>query len=187
MKSDLELAAAELSLPVLDRAAVDALVLFVGDEERPLQGLGGLCDWRLCGALSRTLASGWYRGSAGEALLTPTGRRLGASRLFMFGVGPTASGAAAMADLLPHVFSALRRARIDSCGLSPPWPGMDLPSSLALWSRSAAEGPARQLLLGDSKSIQRWLTEKGGELRWRPWTPPGLPSTAPSAPTSRAG
>ncbi len=179
MKADVELAIADLSLGVLDRAAVDAAVLFVGDQDRPLQGLAGLCDWRMCGALSRTLASGWYRGSAGEALLTPTARRLAAARVFVFGIGSDAKGASAMADLLPHTFAALKRAHIGSCALSPPWPGMDLAASLELWSRSAANGPPCQLLLGDGRSIQKWLEASGSRL-WRSWSPPWLSSFAGS-------
>jgi hypothetical protein len=172
-----EVAVSDLSLQLLDRAAVDAIVLFIADEERPLQGLAGLCDWRMCGALSRTLASGWYQGRVGEALLTPTGRRLAAARVFAFGVGPAAGGAAAMAELLPHTFGALQRARIESCALAPPWPGLELGASLELWSRCAADGPHRQLLLGDSKALQKGLEEAGARLPWRPWSPAWLPSS----------
>ena len=41
---------AELGLPALDALEVDAIAAFVGSE-RPLQGLAGFVDWRLCGAL----------------------------------------------------------------------------------------------------------------------------------------
>jgi len=67
---------AELSLATLDALDVDALALLVG-EERPLQGLAGLVDWRLAGALTRTLLDGLYAAGPGEALLLPTAGRRG--------------------------------------------------------------------------------------------------------------
>ncbi|HET8732287.1 MAG TPA: hypothetical protein VFM45_00805, partial [Anaeromyxobacteraceae bacterium] len=63
---------ADLSLAVLDALDVEALAVLVGPE-RPLQGLAGLVDWRLCGALTRALRGGLYAGAPGEALLLLAG------------------------------------------------------------------------------------------------------------------
>src|SRR5947209_16260120 len=77
-----------LTLEALDQAHAESLCLFVGEDERPLRGLAGLVDWRLAGGLSRFLRSGLVTGTAGDALLTMPGPRLGFSRLFIFGMGP---------------------------------------------------------------------------------------------------
>ena len=73
------------------------------DDERPLRGAAGLCDWRLGGRISRLLGAriGPQRddrgeavklhGAFGEKLLLPTGPRLPFARLVLFGLGPQRS------------------------------------------------------------------------------------------------
>src|SRR4051812_50168900 len=72
--------------------APEALVLPFFSDERPLRGAAGLCDWRLCGRLSRLLLGGRGRGNWGETTLYPPvvagGPRLPFSRLGVFGPGP---------------------------------------------------------------------------------------------------
>jgi len=70
------------------------------EDERPLRGAAGLCDWRLGGRISLLLGarighqrddrgeSVRLRGSFGEKLLLPTGARLPFSRLVLYGLGP---------------------------------------------------------------------------------------------------
>src|SRR5262249_48703813 len=70
-----------------DRAAPEALVLPFFADERPLRGAAGLCDWRLCGRLSRLLRSR-LKGEFGETTLYPPGVRLPFQRLLLFGLGP---------------------------------------------------------------------------------------------------
>ncbi len=62
-----------------------------------------------------------------------------------------------MGDALPRAFQTLGKARVSSCCLSLPWPGTELEAALDLWASHSGEGPERQLLLGDSKQIQRWI------------------------------
>jgi hypothetical protein len=65
----------------------ETLVLpFFGDE-RPLRGAAGLCDWRLCGRLSRMLQSSRVAGKWGETTLYPPGKRLPFQRLLLVGLG----------------------------------------------------------------------------------------------------
>jgi hypothetical protein len=66
----------------------DLLVLPFFADERPLHGAAGLCDWRLCGRLSRLLATGRVGGAWGETTLYPAGHKLPFGRLVMFGLGP---------------------------------------------------------------------------------------------------
>ena len=77
-----------LSLDGIDALVGADLVAFVGEAERPLQGLAGLLDWRLCGALTRQLRAGAWSGGRGERVLTVTLGRLQSPRLFLFGLGP---------------------------------------------------------------------------------------------------
>src|SRR5207249_1696950 len=66
--------------------APETLVLPFFSDERPLRGAAGLCDWRLCGRLSRLLQSGRVGGHRGEATLYPA-RRLPFARLLLVGLG----------------------------------------------------------------------------------------------------
>jgi hypothetical protein len=154
----MELQVGELALESLDTADVEAAALFIVDEDRPLRGLAGLCDWRMYGALSRALAGHWYQGKLGEVLLVPSQIGPRSMRVFVFGLGPAAAlrGTGAMREVLPRAFQTLGKARIGSCCFSLPWPGTELDSALDLWASHAEMGPPRQLLLGDAKDILRW-------------------------------
>jgi Cytosol aminopeptidase family, N-terminal domain len=72
----------------LDKAPA-ALILPFFQDERPLRGAAGLCDWRLCGRLSRLLESGRVKGNWGETTLYPSGSRLPFGKLVLFGLGPS--------------------------------------------------------------------------------------------------
>jgi hypothetical protein len=63
------------------------LVLTFFADERPLRGAAGLCDWRLCGRLSRLLQSSRVAGKWGEVTLYPPGRRLPFHSLLLVGLG----------------------------------------------------------------------------------------------------
>lgn len=65
----------------------DLAVLPCFEDERPLQGLAGLVDWRTGGALSALLRDGFYTARAGEDLLWPGRRTLPMRRLVLLGLG----------------------------------------------------------------------------------------------------
>ena len=65
----------------------ETLVLPFFADERPLRGAAGLCDWRLCGRLSRMLQSSRVHGKWGEVTLYPPGKRLPFQRLLLVGLG----------------------------------------------------------------------------------------------------
>jgi hypothetical protein len=130
--ADVSLAASPLSLAGLDRAAGEDLVIFVGQDERPLRGLGGFCDFRLCGALTRQLKGGLLDGRSGEAVLTVTGRRLPSARVFLFGVGSLgALDDVAVAAILTTAFAAVARAGGTRLATLPPGWGRLPPVHLA--------------------------------------------------------
>ncbi len=72
----------------LDELKSEALALAFFEDERPLRGALGLCDFRLCGQLSRLLVRGRARGALGETVLIPARPRLPFEKLFLFGAGP---------------------------------------------------------------------------------------------------
>jgi hypothetical protein len=66
----------------------DALCVPVWTDVRPLRGAAGLLDWRMCGRLSRMLASGKVTGAEGEQTLFPTAHRLPWRLVLALGAGP---------------------------------------------------------------------------------------------------
>jgi hypothetical protein len=151
----LRIETADLSLSALDALDVDSLAVFVGPE-RPLQGLAGWVDWRLCGAVSHALRDRFYGGGEREALLRPSAGRVGAARIFFFGLPAL--------PLDPEGFSAFARtacgalAKAGSASFATSLPPLDGPAA-RLWLEANLDRPvARQVLLGDARALHRELT-----------------------------
>lgn len=70
-----------------ERRPLDLGVLPYFEDERPLQGLAGLVDWRSGGRLSSLLREGFCSGRTGEAVLLLGGRTLPATRWVLIGLG----------------------------------------------------------------------------------------------------
>lgn len=103
---------------------IDTLVLFVGQDERPLRGTAGFVDWRLNGALSRILLQGFFTGALGEKLLVPTGQRVPMGRIFAVGLGPLATlGAVRLAEVLESAARMLSAAKVEQAALELPGAG----------------------------------------------------------------
>jgi hypothetical protein len=84
----LDLRYVPLSLRAIDGLRSELAVLSFFEDERPLRAAAGLCDWRLCGRLSRLIEAGRVRGAQGERVLCPAGARLPFERLLLIGIGP---------------------------------------------------------------------------------------------------
>jgi hypothetical protein len=103
------LAFATPDLDALDALTCECLVLTVFADDRPLRGLAGLVDWRLCGRLSALLQRDVLSGGLGQATLMPMpAGRLAARRLLVVGLGRRAEFEGprferACAALLGHV------------------------------------------------------------------------------------
>ena len=121
----MNVSAHELGLGGLDSLAeVDALCLFVGEDDRPLPGTAGYVDWRLCGALSRVLQSGFFVGARQDSLLLPTDGRFTVPRVFVLGLGRRASLApSSLGEALALAGQVLTRARVESVALEVPGQG----------------------------------------------------------------
>jgi len=116
----------ELGLEAMDAIRdVDALCLFVGEEERPLRGASGLVDWRLCGALSRVLQEKFFTGTPGDWLLLPTSGRFPVPRVFVAGVGRSRQlGSDGLVSALASAVQTLRKAGSQGVALEIPGSGV---------------------------------------------------------------
>lgn len=161
----LRIEVAELGLPALDALEVDALLVFVG-QERPLQGLAGFADWRLCGALSRTIRGGLFEAAPGEALLLPSGGRMRPSRIFCMGLPRTPLAPGAFLTASRQGCEAVARAGSDAFAAAlPPLEGDDLALAARLWLEGSLVRPVkRQVLLGEARALQRELAAARGAL-----------------------
>lgn len=77
------------TLDGLDAWGGDSIGLFLFSDQKPLAGVAGFVDWRVCGALSRTLENSLFKAGRGESMLLPTKMRSSFRRIFVFGLGVT--------------------------------------------------------------------------------------------------
>lgn len=107
-------------------ADLEALCVFVGEDERPLRGIAGFLDWRMCGGLSRVLVSEFFKGAAGDCLLLPSNGRIAIPRIFVCGLGPTTAAKEGFGSLMTGAADRLTKAKIRSVALElPALPGVD--------------------------------------------------------------
>ncbi len=112
----------EPSLTALDGLNADALVISLTTDDRPLKGLAGYLDWRLCGEVSRFLISEQFTGALGEKILSIAGGRIPAQRLFYFGWGPKKDAEKNAGTCLPLILETLREAKVHSVAIHLPDP-----------------------------------------------------------------
>jgi leucyl aminopeptidase len=100
---------------------VDALCLFVAEDDRPLPTTAGFVDWRLCGALSRVLKAGFFTGVKDDWLLLPSDGKLAVPRIFVVGLGRReALDEEALGEALGNAARVLLKARVESVALELP-------------------------------------------------------------------
>jgi hypothetical protein len=149
---------ADLSLPALDALDVDALAVFIGPE-RPLQGLAGFADWRLCGLISRAIRDGSYGPDAGEALLLPSGGRIAVPRIFCFGLPQAAQGPGAFDAQVRRLCGAMHKACSASwAGALPALaPEAEVPAGRLFLEALLPVAPRKLVLLGDARALHKEL------------------------------
>jgi hypothetical protein len=112
----------EVDLAKLDQLEADGVALFCWSDVRPVAGVAGYVDWRICGALSEALQGGFFQGGEGEVLMLPVSRRFGPRRIFAFGLGPVGEcdrkGYRAACE---KAYSVLRRAGVSLPALAAPY------------------------------------------------------------------
>ena len=123
--------------PHLDELQTQLIVLPFFADERPLCGAAGLIDWRLCGALSRKIMSGYLDGRFGEKALLVASPKLKSEGLLLVGLGESSAfntGAAEAACAL--IAAALAEAKVSTAALVLPGRSMVLMpalDSMQLW------------------------------------------------------
>jgi len=154
----LKIEVAELGLSAVDALDVDALAVLVGPE-RPLQGLAGYADWRLCGAISRAIRNDLFGAAPGEALLLPSGGRIAPARVFCFGLPEVPLAPDAFLHAARTACEALARAGSEAFATAmPPIAGGDAALAARLWLEASLVRPVRrQILLGEARALQRDL------------------------------
>lgn len=110
------------SLQTLDLLEVDALVISLTTDDRPLSGLAGFLDWRLCGEISQFLLNEQFTGALGEKIMSITGGRIPAQRLFYVGWGAQKDIEKNAATCLPLMTTILLEAKVESCAIHLPEP-----------------------------------------------------------------
>ncbi len=110
-----------LELARIDGLRYEAVVLPFFEDERPLRGAAGLCDWRLCGRLSRLLQRRRLTGALGEVTLVPVRPRLAFDKMLLFGAGPSeAFDGAAFDALVARMLSSLEKLHLRTFVLALP-------------------------------------------------------------------
>ncbi len=150
---------ADLGLPAIDALDVDALALFVGPE-RPLQGLAGFADWRLCGLISRAIRDGSYGPDTGEALLLPSGGRIAVPRIFCFGLPQPARSPAEFDAQARRLCTAMHKAGNASWAGTLPGlaPEVEIPAGRLFLEALLPVAPRKLVLLGDPRALHKDLT-----------------------------
>jgi hypothetical protein len=143
----------EPTLQNVDALDVDAVVVGLCSDVRPLGGILGMIDWRLCGRVSRLVEQGVITGVAGERVLMPTLGRIPPPRLFFFGWGPAAS--LATDERVGAMAEMVARAGVHRVAFAFPEPAGELLAGVdaverAFGARLAALFGADPLLLGYS-------------------------------------
>ncbi|MGC4114355.1 MAG: M17 family peptidase N-terminal domain-containing protein [Myxococcales bacterium] len=187
----MRLSFADAGLAPLDAlTGVEAACLFVFEDERPLRGLAGYVDWRLCGSLSRVLTEGRFVGVPGDALLFPVFGRLGTAKLFCFGAGRRkAHGKEAFGANVKKACEALSMAGVKSFAtFLPPVEGAsDLDRARVFLAEGAASFKGERIVLfGEGRALCSTFHDAAGSMKGLaldkdPLPVPGRPPGAPVA------
>jgi hypothetical protein len=105
-------------LEALDVLKCEAILAPFFSDERPLTGVLGLIDWRMCGFLSNAIERGNVRGDFGETVLVPLRPRFVVDKLFLLGLGPEKDfNAEALATATARMLDIVARANVRTSAL----------------------------------------------------------------------
>jgi len=103
------------NLSALDALESEVLACSIWEDVRPCDGVAGLCDWRLGGAISSLQRQGFVTGARGDLLLMPGRPRLSFDKILLFGAGARSSfDEARFREVMHHMLATLAdlRARV---------------------------------------------------------------------------
>ena len=152
------------SLAAATAGAPELLVVPFFADERPLRGAAGLCDWRMCGRLSRWIQSGRIDGELGETALLPA-KRLVFHKLLLVGLGESEQFVEARFREVARVIAGVVK-RLAVTRYAMPLPGrstgrLAARRALELWL--AEVGDAGELWLIEPTSAQKDMSEVLGK------------------------
>jgi hypothetical protein len=102
----------------LDALRCEAILAPFFSDERPLRGVLGLLDWRLCGFLSQAIVRGFVQGERGEVALVPLRPRFTVDKLFLFGLGPSAQlDASMLTDVTARMLDVVTQAKVRTAAI----------------------------------------------------------------------
>jgi hypothetical protein len=171
----LSFSAVTLNLEQIDGLEVDSLVLGVFQDDRPVKGAAGFCDWRLNGRISNVIQNGTFGGTPKETLLMDTNGRIMSKRLLLFGMGQRED---LNLDKLSQVLSCMlvvaKKAKFSKLGLElPGFPGIAIKPAAAidtLLDRAVEDYPdcTIRLLCHDKKNAQlaKTLAEENPDIHY---------------------
>lgn len=120
----------EPSLSAVDALDCESLAICICSDVRPLAGVAGYVDWRLCGRISDLFRKGVITGASKEKVLVPTlgliGQANGPKRIFLFGWGPQKSILDGATERLAWMADVLLRAGIERVAIALPEPAVVL-------------------------------------------------------------
>jgi len=116
----------EPTLGNLDSLVVDSIVCGLCVDVRPLGGLLGMIDWRLCGRLSEFLKNDVIKGDDGEQVLMPSQGRLTAPRIFLYGWGVSTAASAKAAERIAAMAAMVEKAGAERVAFAFPEPARGL-------------------------------------------------------------
>ena len=157
----------------LSELKTEALCLPFYRDERPMRGAAGLVDFRLCGRVSRLIASGRMHGDFGEAVLMPARPRLFAERLIWLGAGMHAElDEARFRSFVTDILTRLSDLRVRAAALCLPGRvrGHFTPADAIDWFLEEAQSFAEcvdELTLLDTEEAQRVMQPRVDRARRR--------------------
>jgi hypothetical protein len=132
---------------------IDAIVCLLPQDQQPLEGGAGFVDWRLCGALSRAILSGFFTAMPGEKLLVPSNARLPAPLIFVVGLGRLGSVTTlGIEHALTESVAMLQKVNAQNIAIAvPPLPQLDAIGVGGVLSRALVSKwkDGRVVVLGD--------------------------------------
>jgi hypothetical protein len=154
----------------IDALRYEAVALPFFEDERPLRGAAGLCDWRLCGRLSAVLRSGRVTGALGEMTLLPARPRLPFDKMLLVGSGPLEGfGEERFRTVVGAVFDVVRGLRLRNLALSLPGRGAGrvAPGDAMRWFLDEGSGSILEeaVVLDDAEAVKVMLPVVDGERR----------------------
>ena len=112
----------EPTLQAVDALDCESVAIAICSDVRPLAGLAGVRDWRMCGRLSDLLRKGHVSGKAREQVLIPTLGMIPPKRIFLFGWGPRSSMLDGATEKIAWMVDVLVKAKVKRVAVALPEP-----------------------------------------------------------------